>query len=362
MSGWKLFLIFAFIVAFSIGFLLSSLNDSFLFTPREEIIIPSRSLTPTPSTGEVSMVFVGDIMLSRSVGQKIIEQNDFKFPFLRIADYLKGFDLTFANLENPVSSRGVRVGSIYSFRADPRTIEGLTHAGFDVVSIANNHMWDYGRDAFVDTLTHLTTASISYVGGGYNYKEAHDGIVKNINGVRIGFLAYTNLLPESVAAGADSEGVSYLDIKSMKEDITSMSERADVIVTSFHWGDEYKTIHNANQEYITKEAIAMGADIIIGHHPHVRQEVVQLNGSWVAYSLGNFIFDQAFSKETMTGSALEIKIKDKKVESVQEKTIYIWNTYQASLEVQPKPTPTPTPLESLAPSTVVEPSPPPSVL
>ena len=357
MSGWKLFLIFAFVIAFSIGFLLSSLNNSFLFTPRQETIIPSRSATPTPAVGEVSMVFVGDIMLSRSVGQKIIEQNNFKFPFLRIADYLKSFDLAFANLENPVSSRGTRVGSIYSFRADPRTIEGLTYAGLDVVSIANNHIWDYGRDAFIDTLTHLTTAGIGHVGGGYNYKETHAGVVKEVDGVKIGFLAYTNLLPESVAAGIDSEGVSYLDIKSMKEDIVNMHERADIVITSFHWGEEYKTIHNANQEYIAKEAIAMGADLVIGHHPHVRQEVVQVNGSWVAYSLGNFIFDQSFSKETTTGSALEVKIKDKKIESVQEKTIYIWNTYQASLEMQPKPTPTPTPSESLMPSVAAEPPP-----
>src|SRR3990167_1032379 len=115
-----------------------------------------------------SMIFVGDIMLSRSVGVAIRESGDYNYPFLKIADFLRDADLTFGNLENPVSSRGVNVGSKYSFRADPRTLEGLKYAGFDVVSIANNHMWDYGRTAFLDTLTHLASAGIDFVGGGRN--------------------------------------------------------------------------------------------------------------------------------------------------------------------------------------------------
>jgi len=282
-------------------------------------------------TGTGTMIFVGDIMLSRAVGDSMEKRGDYNFPFYNIREYLKSADLTFGNLESPISSRGVRVGSIYSFRGDPRVVEGLTGAGFDVVSIANNHIWDYGRDAFVDTLSHLREAGIEPVGGGSNFKEAHAGVSKNINGAEIIFLAYTNLISKNVSAGVDTPGVSYLDQGQMIEDIQNAKNRSDLVVVSFHWGEEYQTKHNLNQEQIAKTVIDAGASLIIGHHPHVVQEVEQYRDGWIAYSLGNFIFDQNFSQETMRGLALEVSITNKKITTVIPKDVAISREYQASL-------------------------------
>ncbi|MDO8496518.1 MAG: AmmeMemoRadiSam system protein B [bacterium] len=282
------------------------------------------------STRDGTMLFVGDVMLSRSVGAYMQQKGDYNLPFLNIADFLKSADLTFANLENPISSRGVNIGSKYSFRADPKTIEGLKYAGFDIVSIANNHMWDYGREAFLDTMTHLAEAGIDFVGGGHNAEEAHRPVVKDVKGTKVAFLAYTEFL-QSVVAGTNSAGISNWNIEQIKKDITTAKQQGDLVVASFHWGDEYQTKHNQKQEQFAKAAIDAGASLVIGHHPHVVQEVEQYKSGWIAYSLGNFVFDQNFSKETNRGLILEAVIANGKIESVNKKDVTISNKYQPSL-------------------------------
>jgi len=282
------------------------------------------------SARDGTMLFVGDIMLSRSVGAYMQKMGDYTLPFLNIADFLKGADLTFANLENPVSSRGINVGSKYSFRADPKTIEGLKYAGFDVVSIANNHMWDYGREAFLDTMTHLTEAGISFVGGGHNFEEAHKPVIKDVNGIKVAFLAYTEFL-QSVAAGENLAGITNFNIEQIKRDVAVANQQGDLVVVSFHWGDEYQTKHNQKQEQFAKAAIDAGAGLIIGHHPHVVQEVERYKDGWIAYSLGNFVFDQNFSKETTRGLALKAVINNGKISEIQEIPVKISNQYQPEL-------------------------------
>ncbi|OGM97462.1 MAG: hypothetical protein A2735_01885 [Candidatus Yanofskybacteria bacterium RIFCSPHIGHO2_01_FULL_41_21] len=293
--------------------------------------INTQSSEPTPAPSETNMLFVGDIMLSRSVGALMTTKNDYLWPFRQIADFLNGADLTFANLETPVSNRGVKVGSIYSFRSDPKVVSGLIFAGFDILSVANNHAWDYGRDAFSDTLYHLAEAGISYVGGGHNEYEAHTGVIKKVGKTDVGFLGYTNLLPKSVSATGDSAGVAVLDEVKMVDDIQLMKSRSKLVVVSFHWGEEYIPVHNALQEEIAHKAIDAGADLIIGHHPHVVEDVEQYKGKYIVYSLGNFVFDQNFSVETMTGLAVKVWLKDSKINRLEKIPIHISNQYQASL-------------------------------
>ena len=294
------------------------------------------SPTPTQSVALItednaSMLFVGDIMLSRSVGDTMKAKNDYLWPFRNIAEYLNSADLTFANLETPISSRGKNVGSIYSFRSDPKSIEGLTYAGFDVLSVANNHAWDWGHDAFVDTLYHLASARISYVGGGHSEYEAHAGVIKKVGDTKIGFLAYTNLLPKSLSAVEDKAGVVIWDEAQMIEDIKIMKNRAELVVVSFHWGEEYKLVHNALQEKIARIAIDAGADLIIGHHPHVVQDIQQYKGKYIVYSLGNFVFDQNFSTETMKGLSIRVWLKNSKIDKLESVPVNISKQYQVSL-------------------------------
>ena len=309
------------------GVFLSQRNTEYIV---EQSPSPRATVMPAAVSDETALLFVGDIMLSRSVGVLMAEKDDYLWPFRNIAEFLRSADLTFANLENPVSSRGVKVGSIYSFRADPKTLDGMQYAGFDIVSIANNHMWDYGRQAFVDTLTHLADEGIEYVGGGLNSEEAHQPIIKKLNRTSIAFLAYTEFL-QSVAAEPNSAGITRWDIEAIKADIAAAKQQNDLVVVSFHWGDEYQPIHNAKQEQFAHAAIDAGADLIIGHHPHVVQDVEQYQGKWIVYSLGNFIFDQTFSKETMTGLAIKAYVEGDAITRIEEISIHISKEYQASL-------------------------------
>jgi len=284
----------------------------------------------------ITLFAVGDIMLDRGV-EYVIERNgggDFTFPFHKIAGHFKKADILFGNLESIIAARGGRVGSIHSFRADPKAIEGLVYAGFDVLSVANNHTLDYGRAGMEDSLRRLQEANIIPVGAGLNAHEAFSVKIKEVRGTKIGFLAFTNLGPEVWGAGNDSPGIAWVGAKD-KEQITqhikNAKEAVDLLVVSFHWGEEYASRPNTFQISFGQALVDAGADIVIGHHPHVIQPVERYRGGWIAYSLGNFVFDQGFSEETMKGLLLEILIEDKAIKEVTSKEITISSSFQPSL-------------------------------
>lgn len=254
----------------------------------------------------LTMIFVGDIMLSRSVEKKMNENVDVRFPFLSVADRLSKADIAIGNLEGPISSRGRNQGSIYSFRAKPAVLDGITYAGFDVFSLANNHIFDWGRDALNDTMQLLTSSSIAYVGVGKNYDDANELKKIERNGYTVGFLSYTKLYPKSLFASSTKAGISEYDEEKIIQRIKDYKSSVDVLVVLFHWGDEYKTHSNADQEKLGRACIDAGADLVVGHHPHVAQEIEKYKEKTIAYSLGNFIFDQPFSEETMNGLALDV--------------------------------------------------------
>ena len=290
----------------------------------------------SPEKKTISVVLVGDIMLNRGVEymMKTEGNGDFRFPFSKIAKDLKKADILFGNLEGPISDKGIKVGSIYSFRAEPEAIEGLTFAGFNLISLANNHAFDYGREALEDCLAKLSKAGIDYVGAGFNEGEAYGGrtpVIKEIEGTKIGFLAYTNLGPESWKASEKNSGIAWIsekDFEKIKKDIENAKQQSDILVVSFHTGTEYSKTPNQFQTIFYKSLIDAGADFVIGHHSHVVQPVEKYNQGWIAYSLGNFVFDQGFSKETMQGLMLKVLIENKKIKNVIPIDIKINNYFQ----------------------------------
>jgi len=297
----------------------------------EELPLNTSSAINSPDNGEATMVFVGDIMLSRGIGKIMAEQNNWLYPFEHVREYLQKADLVFGNLEGPISGRGRNQGSIYSFNADPYAVQGLVDSHVSVLSVANNHIFDYGRDAFLDTLAVLNLSGIDAVGGGVNFEDAHRTLVRDIKGTKVAFLAHTNLLPRSFGEKDSVPATSYLDEEIMKHDIGAAKTLADIVVVSFHWGDEYSTKHNDWQERIAHEAIDAGATLVVGHHPHVVQEVEEYHGGYIAYSLGNFIFDQNFSPDTNKGLILEVKVDDKKITGIKTTGVSFNSSFQPSL-------------------------------
>lgn len=281
-----------------------------------------------------TLLFVGDIMLSRFIGEIMEKNKDYSFPFEFSSDFLKRADLVFGNLEGPISDKGKNQGSIYSFRADPRVIEGLIGSGFDVLSIANNHIFDWGQEALLDTINKLKENGISYIGAGENYQDANEIKIKEINGIKFGFLGLTNLYPKSFWAKDNQTGLTEFNEDKIVEKIKKTKENkvADIVIISLHWGEEYQTVSDQFQKDLAHKLIDLGADIIIGHHPHVAQELERYKNGIIFYSLGNFVFDQNFSKETMQGLVAEVKLKDSKINKVNIYKAWMNKFYQPSIE------------------------------
>lgn len=260
----------------------------------------------------LNLVFVGDIMLDRGVRNSVVKNfnNDYSSLFEKLdkENLLKKPDIAFANLEGTASDQGVDLRNLYSFRMDTAVVSALKGAGFDVISMANNHVGDWGRLAFVDTLSRIKENEMLYTGGGNNAIEAETPAIIEKYGMKVGFLAFSDVGPTYMEATEDKAGLLLASNPRFDEIIMNASKQVDYLVVSFHFGDEYKKIHNGRQEYLAHRAVDNGAKIIIGHHPHVIQDTEVYKNSYIAYSLGNFIFDQAFSADTMQGMLLNIKL------------------------------------------------------
>ena len=301
-----------------------------------------------PEKKTITLMLVGDMMFDRGVKYLVEKEGrptgpasgypgypDFRFPFLKIADELNKADIVFGNFEGPISDKGNKVGSIYSFRNDPKVIEGLKFAGFNVISLANNHAFDYGREALEDTLLRLKDANIDYIGAGFDESEAYSPIVKEVRDTKIAFLAYTNLGPENWKATGNNSGIAWIsqdNFEKIREEIKKAKENCDILIISLHAGEEYQTEPTQFQIDFAKMAIDSGADIVIGHHPHVVQPNEVYNGGYIFYSVGNFVFDQSFSEETMKGLLLKVTVEDGKIKEVIPIEIKINEYFQPEIE------------------------------
>ncbi len=268
---------------------------------------------------QASLVFVGDIMLDRGVEAVVNKSEGGNFNALfKNSYFIESATLAFANLEGPVSDKGYDLQNLYSFRMVPRVIDALKNAGFDAVSVANNHIGDWGRAAFEDTLTRLGTAGILAVGGGFNKDDARKVKVKDVNGLKIGYLGFTDVGPEWLAENDSLSVILLASNSEFEKIITEAAKEVDHLVVSFHYGNEYEAKANARQKSLSRKAIDAGARIVVGHHPHVVEEVERYKDGVIAYSLGNFIFDQNFSEETKQGLVLQVVLDGKKIAEVNQ--------------------------------------------
>jgi gamma-polyglutamate biosynthesis protein CapA len=278
---------------------------------------------------ETKIYFVGDMMLDRGVENSVIKNFDGNYHKLfENLSYLKEADILFANLEGPISDKGNNVGSKYSFHMDPKVLPAIVDAGFTIVSFSNNHVGDWNIKAFLDTLTNLSDFGILQTGAGINKKEAEKPTIILRNDTIFGFLSFSDVGPNWLEAKEDKPGILIASDPHLEEIITKAKETVDILIVSFHFGEEYKTIHNQRQENLAHSAIDAGADLIIGHHPHVIQDIEIYKEKPIVYSLGNFIFDQYFSKETMEGMLFEAIYIGKDLKEINQKKIMLDRNYQ----------------------------------
>ncbi len=235
------------------------------------------------------------------------------YPFTFTAGFLRGFDLTIGNLECVISNLGQPVPKSYNFRGDARAYDRLLNAGFDLVSVANNHSGDYGKAAFVDELLTLPRRGITPIGGGQNKQQAHTPVLKTVRGTTIAFLAYDEIDPYSFAATDTTPGHAWLDALDLRLDITRARALADFVIAFVHWGIEYLTGLTAEQRSLAQVAIDAGADIVVGAHPHVIEPYEYYKGKLIVYSLGNFVFDNMYPEVVRRGSILTLTIQHRQL-------------------------------------------------
>ena len=253
----------------------------------------SASPGPTrPVTARV--VSGGDVMPDRSVEQ-YANANGPDAVLADIAPVLEKGDAAWVNLEGVTSTLGEpKTEKVYTFEGPPSFAPALARAGVNVVTMGNNHSVDYGRAALRDTIARLEKAGVQVVGAGKDFDDAHaPAIVTTASGATVGFLGYSDVWWPGFEATDGHAGVAqaFTDIGRMKRDIRQLSAEVDYVVVGFHWGYEYQHYPVSQQTTEGHAAIDAGADLVIGHHPHVLQGFETYKRRLIAHSLGDLVFD-----------------------------------------------------------------------
>lgn len=265
---------------------------------------------------EITIAAVGDLMLGGRT-EPFLKEFGPDYPFTEVMPVLSKADVVVGNLESPISTRGKAVeNKKFTLRAAPLAARALKQAGFRVVSLANNHSMDFGPLALQDTLAALTENDILYSGAGMDLDDARSPAILKIKGRTLAFLSYSLTFPLEFYASAGRPGTApgYADF--VKADIEKARPLADLVIVSFHWGAELLTAAKDYQIELGRQAIDWGADLVLGHHPHVLQELEMYKGRLIAYSLGNFVFGSE-SNRTNVSMILLLVFQDKTLARVE---------------------------------------------
>jgi poly-gamma-glutamate synthesis protein (capsule biosynthesis protein) len=271
----------------------------------------ARAQSAHPPT-EIRVAAVGDIMLGGDFDAQETPLG-FDHPFAGVVDVLRSADVAFGNLEGPLTTRGsAKLLKRHTFRSPPQPVaSALARAGFDVVSLANNHILDYGPVGLEDSITALGDAGIHYVGAGTNAAAARRPVFLDVRGTRVAFLAYSLIYP-AYAASATQAGTAFGTEDAVCADVRAARAQSDVVLVSVHWGRQWSDRVQPDQQRLAHAAIDAGATAVFGHHPHVLQGVERYRDGAIFYSLGNFTFGLR-NKRIKRSAIAELRLKGDRV-------------------------------------------------
>jgi poly-gamma-glutamate synthesis protein (capsule biosynthesis protein) len=241
--------------------------------------------------GIATLRIVGDIMLGGSVIEKI-KENGTSFPFEKLTREMEPSDIFFGNLECPLfGSNQPPITNKILLQSNPLVIEGIKESGINIVSLANNHSFDYGFEAFRETRSALEKNGIKCVGGGKNIIEASKFTLFEVNGLRFGFLGYCSEEAACKHFASDSlYGVAPVEPERIKKDIKKAKSETDFVIVSLHWGYEFRDYPSPENIRIARDLIENGATLVTGTHTHVFQGYEKYRNGLILYDLGSFIF------------------------------------------------------------------------
>jgi hypothetical protein len=264
----------------------------------------------------IKISFVGDIMMHGAVKRsafvnnrlregRSINNRGFDYLFERIRPYLEDSDINVANMEFPVSPPFIGMGMV--FNCTHEIIPAIKRSGINLLTIANNHMLDQGRNGLLDTMRYLRHYGMDFIGVNGTERAARGGIIIEINGIRIGFIAYTGISNYGFPENPRGYYINYLyNKRSVRADIRRIKRESDYLIMIAHRGIEYRRIPQKMDRVIMREYLNEGVDLIVGHHPHVLQYIERYitndrRVTYIFYSIGNFISNQRFSYELSEG-------------------------------------------------------------
>lgn len=273
---------------------------------------PEHESDPVPQTPaeprRVNLAFVGDILLGEYVGT-LLKRDGYHYPYEHVREQLQAADIAAANLETAVTDiKEKPEQKTYEFRSEPQALPALKEAGFDLVSLANNHVLDFGTEGLFDTIKHLEEQQLLYVGAGKDADEAYKPVIVERNGIRVAYVSFSRVVPfVEWKAGRGQAGVAETyDHRRPVETIRAAKQEADVVVVLVHWGEERMLTPEPDEQVeLGHRFIDAGADLVIGSHPHVLQGFERYKDRWIAYSLGNFIFTKSLDPLTYDSGILE---------------------------------------------------------
>jgi poly-gamma-glutamate synthesis protein (capsule biosynthesis protein) len=274
-------------------------------------VTPAVTPEPPPKNSKVSFAAVGDVLWGRYDEDKTyLPVSKLTDPFADVAAVLQGADLAFCNIESPVVPEPDSFG-VYkrmTFRADPERMPVMAQAGFDVASLANNHMFNMKARSIAPSVQNVAAAGMHPGGAGATAADAMRPVLVDVHGMRVAFLFFT-VWNNTGKSGFTKDGsVAFFEHEGKLEKYAAQAViaarrylGADYVVVSIHWGIEYQYVPHSGQVNLAKKVVAAGADLVFGHHPHVVQEVRRDGPAVVFYSLGNFMFDNPGTdrRETM---------------------------------------------------------------
>lgn len=292
-------------------------------TALETVSVIQHKDVVNPADPTVTMMFGGDVTLGYAYEDLI--GTDRVWAFDAMPEYREA-DLAMVNLEGTFTNADTaEPDKEFHFQADPEAVETLTYGGVDIVTLANNHAMDYQEEGLKDTMSTLKKAGIHYIGAGMDETEARKPQIIDVKGQRIAYFGY--FTGEDFTATATSPGVNNGVEERIAADIKAVRGQVDWIIVNFHWGAELANYPEAWQINLAHHTIDAGADVIIGHHPHVLQGTELYKGRPIAYSLGNFIFggnarsdyDTAVLKVSVRSKQMKVEVLPVEVTKYQPK-------------------------------------------
>jgi poly-gamma-glutamate capsule biosynthesis protein CapA/YwtB (metallophosphatase superfamily) len=289
-----------------------------------ETTSPTATLEPSPTPDPITtLLFTGVIVPARCVQAAIDASGNPDLPYEEVSPLITQADLAVGTLNATISDYPPHTGCVptYVLVGSAENADALARAGFDVMSVATNHikncgLTNCGDRAFLDTLDNLRRVSILPVGAGKNHADAMQPVVVTVNGTRFGIVSLGQIEPMAFA-GEDKPGIAILNKENLEAAIAEAKKVSDVVIAMPHWGPEDMAIPNWLQRNLAQQLVDAGADLVVGNHTHVVQALQEINGVPVFYGLGNFVFDQTWADDHQQGVILLVKFKGKEFQGFE---------------------------------------------